>query len=292
MKSLVYSIPEMKQRSWIAYLNLLGLPEGLPFVLFCSILGSLLMDEPPFYIIGLSFASNLAIYCLAQVYKHICNAPEDIFSPSKSDPNPISSGLVSLHSSRITLFLALLTSLVVAFLLSRVNIVLTFSSFLLALVLFHPNIRLSNLPILSFNQHHFLYGGIFLLNSAFANQVHPIGIKILFPLLFVLSFYLLYRLEEVRTSSPQNQSSTFWGFLFGLTFLISMGVSFMLLRLLPFWGIALWVLLAAVQLSISYSAQTETGPFQRLYLLNVFEVSGVVSFLVYLVFIFINTYIS
>ena len=292
VRHLVYSIPEMKSKKWIAYLHLLGLPEGLPFVLFCSLLGSVVTTAPLFFTIALGFAVNLAIYCFAQIYKHISNAPEDTFSPSPSDPNPISFGLVNLRSTRIGLYLALLTALVGVFLLSRINIVLTFSTVLLTLALFHPNIRLSNHLALGFNQHHFLYGGIFLLNSIFANQTHTTAIEILFPFLFITSLYLLYRVEETQTSLPQHQTMTFWRILYASILVISAAVTFIILKPLPFLIIALWVFLAALQLSISFSKHSESSPHQYIYLFNVFEVSGVVSFLVYLIFVFINTYKS
>ncbi len=291
-KTLVYSISEMKQNKRIAFFQLLGLPEGLPFVLFCSLLGSLLTLTPRLPIIAIAFAVNLAIYCFAQVYKHINNAPEDTFSPSKDDPNPISHGLVSLRLARITLYMALLTSLVGAFLLSRTNIVLTFSSILLTLALFQPNIRFSNRLMLGFNQRHFFYGGIFLLNCVFANPRSPAAIGIIFPMLFVTGFYLLFRAEEIRSTLPQHQTTSFWKVLFASIAAVSAAVTFLLVRPVPFWTIALWVFLAAVQLSINFSSQSESSLHQPLYLFRVFEVSGAVSFLVYLIFVFINTFKS
>ena len=290
VKTLVYSIPKMKQNNRSAFFHLLGLPEGLPFVLFCSLLGSLVTEAAVLSGIALVFAANLAIYCFAQVYKHISNAPEDTFSPSKADPNPISYGLVSPHSARIALYLAMVTSLVAAFFLSRINIMLTLSSILLTLALFHPSIRISTRLILGFNQHHFLYGGIFLLNSIFASQTQPAAIEILFPLLFITGFYLLFRSEEVRTEHPQNQATTFWRILFASIVLISAGVTFLYLKPVPFWTIALWVFLTAVQLSINFSSQSDSNPHEHLHLFRVFEVSGVVSFLVYLIFVFINAF--
>lgn len=288
VKTLVYSISKMKQNRWIAFLHLLGLPKGLPFVLFCSLLGSLVIEAASVHVIALAFAANLAIYCFAQVYKHLSNAPEDTFSPSKADPNPLSYGLVSPHSARIALYLAMIISLVGAFLLSRINIVLTISSILLSLALFHPNFRISNRLMLGFNQHHFLYGGIFLLNSVFANKINPAAIETLFPLLFVTSFYLLLRSEETRNELPQNQATTFWRILYASVLIISAGVTFLLLKPLPFWAIALWVFLTAVQLSINFSSRSDSDPHQHLYLFRAFEVSGVVCFLVYLTFVFIN----
>jgi hypothetical protein len=282
----------MKQKKWNTFFNLLGLPEGLPFVLFCSLLGSLVSKAPALATIALAFATNLAIYCFAQVYKHISNAPVDTFSPSESDPNPISHGMVSLRLARIALFFALITSLIGAFLLSYINIVLTFTSILLTLALFHPNMRLSHNLLLSFNRHHFLYGGIFLLNSIFANLVRPAAIEILFPLLFVIGFYLLFRSEEVRMALPQEQTLPFLRIVSASILLIAAAVTFLLQKPVPFWLIALWVFLSAVQLSISFSSQSEYSPHQHLYLMRVFENSGVVTFLVYLIFVFINTFKS
>lgn len=278
----------MKQNRWTAFLHLLGLPEGLPFVLFCSLLGSLVTEAVVLSDIALAFAANLAIYCFAQVYKHISNAPEDAFSPAKADPNPIAYGLVSLHSARIALYFALITSLVAAFLLSRINIVLTLSSIFITLALFHTNIRISNRLMLGFNHRHFLYGGIFLLNSIFANQKHPAAIEILFPLIFISGLYLLFKSEEVRTELPQNQATMFWRIFFTAIVLISAAGTFLLLKPVPFWIIALWVFITAVQLSINFSSQSDFHPHQHLYQFRVFEVSGVVSFLVYLIFFFIK----
>ncbi len=282
----------MKNSNQLALFDLLGLPEGLPFVLFCSLLGSLVSETSPFSTIALSFAGNLAIYCFAQSYKHISNAPEDVFSASKADPNPISYGLMSLRTARIALFVALLTAGVSAFLLGSVNIVLTFSSILLTLALFHSNIRLSTRLMLGFNQHHYMYGAIFLLNNIFTNQVRPAAIEILFPLLFVASFYLLFRSEEMRAELSQSQSHTTWRILFASIALISAAATFIFLKPVPYWTLALWVFLTAVQLSVNFSTHSESGLHQNLYLFKVFEVSGAASFLVYLIFVYINTSMS
>lgn len=259
-------------------------------MLFCSLLGSLVTQTPHFFTIALGFSANLAIYCFAQAYKHISNAPEDTFSPSTSDPNPISFGLVSLRSARIGLYLALLTAITSAFLLGRINLIITFSTVLLTLALFHSSIRLSDHLMLGFNQHHFLYGGIFLLNSIFTNQIHPSMIEMLFPLLLVTSLYQVFRMEEVCASLPQHQTTTFWRFFFISILLISAVATFTLLEPVPLWIIALWAFLASVQLSISFTNQAEANPHRHLYLLKIFEISGVISFLVYFIFVFINTY--
>ena len=287
---MVYSFSEMKQKNRFAYLYLLGLPEGLPFVLFCSLLGSFVSESPHFFTTALSFSANLAIYCFVQVYKHISNAPEDTFSPSTSDPNPISYGLVSLRSARIGLYLALLTAVTSAFLLGLNNLILTFSAVLLTLALFHSNIRLSDHLMLGFNQRHFMYAGIFLLNSIFTNRVHLSMIEMLFPLLLVTSLYIVFRLEEVRPSLPQHQTTTFWRFLFISILLISAVVTFTLLEPVPLWIIALWAFLASVQLSINFTKPAEANPHRYLYLLRIFEISGVISFLVYFIFVFITTF--
>lgn len=280
----------MKQKNRFAYLYLLGLPEGLPFVLFCSLLGSFVSEASLFFTIALSLSANLAIYCFAQAYKHISNAPQDTFSPSTSDPNPISHGVISLRTARIGLYLALLTAVTTAFLLGLNNLILTFSAVLLTLALFHSNIRLSDHLMLGFNHRHFLYAGIFLLNSIVANQVDPSMLEMLFPLLLVTSHYLVYQMEEVRASLSQHQTITFWRFFFISIFLISAVATFTLLEPVPLWIIALWAFLASVQLSISFTNQAEAKPHRYLYLLRIFEISGVISFLVYFIFVFINTF--
>ncbi len=259
-------------------------------MLFCSLMGSLVPEIPVFLAIGVSIAGNLAIFSFAQIYKHISNAPEDAFSPSKSDPNPISAGLVSLRAARIGVYLSLSLAVIASFLLNRLNIVLTMVSVVLTLALFHPNIRFSNRLFLGFNQRHFLYGGIFFLNSIIATQARPNTVEILFPMLFVVSYYLLIRVEEIRVAHPQHPTTGFWRIIFGASLLVSALLTFFLLRPLPFWVIALWAFLAAVQLSVSHSSQHEPNTLQPLYLLKVFEVSGVISFLVYLILIFIKPY--
>lgn len=282
----------MKNKNQLALFQLLGLPEGLPFVLFCSLLGSLVSEASMLSTIALSFTANLAIYCFAQVYKHISNAPEDALAPSKADPNPISYGMVGLRPARFALFSALLIGVISSFLLSSINIVLAFSSILLTMALFHPNIRFSNHLLLGFNQHHWIYGGIFLLSSIFANRTHPEVIEFLFPLLFITSLYLLFRLEESRTELPQSQAAAFWRILFASIALVAAAVTFILLKPVPFWTVALWVFLTAVQLSINFSSRSESSLHQPLYLFKVFEISGAASFLVYLIFVFINTLMS
>ena len=281
----------MKNKKQLAFFDLLGLPEGLPFVLFCSLLGSLISNTTPYSSIALSFAANLAIYSFAQIYKHISNAPENVFSPSKADPNPVSDGHVSLRTAQIALFVALLIAVVSAFLSGSINIMLTFSAFLLTVVLFHPNIRVSTHQMLGFNQHQVIFGGLFLLNSVFTNHVRPAAIEILFPLLFVSSFSLLFRLEEVRVEISQSQSTPSGRFLLASTFLISAAITFILLKPVPFWTLALWVFLAAVQFSVNFSVHSETGLPEHLVMFKVFEVSGAASFLVYLIFVYINTYL-
>lgn len=259
-------------------------------MLFCSLLGSFVSEASLFFTIALSLSANLAIYCFAQAYKHISNAPQDTFSPSTSDPNPISHGVISLRTARIGLYLALLTAVTTAFLLGLNNLILTFSAVLLTLALFHSNIRLSDHLMLGFNHRYFLYAGIFLLNSIVANQVDPSMLEMLFPLLLVTSLYLVYRMEEVRASLPQHQTITFWRFFFISIFLISAVATFTLLEPVPLWIIALWAFLASVQLSISFTNQAEANPHRYLYLLRIFEISGVISFLVYFIFVFINTF--
>jgi 4-hydroxybenzoate polyprenyltransferase len=280
----------MKTKRWTAYLQLLGFPDGLPFVLFCSLLGSLVSDSPPFLSIALSLAANLAVFCFAQIYKHICNAPGDTFSPSAFDPNPISQGTVSLHSARIGLYLVLILSLISAFMLSRMNIVLVSSAIVLTLALFNPNIRLSDRPMLGFTQRHFLYSAIFFLGSVFANPARTNLVEVLFPLLFMISFYLLYRVEEIRAENSQQQTISFWRIMFATAILVFGLVTFFLLRPLPFWVIGLWVFLVAIQLTVKHSFQPDPAPNQPLHLLKIFEVSGVVSFLIYLISVFFNTY--
>ena len=291
-KTLVYSIPAMKQNTNFAFFYLLGLPEGLPFVLFCSLLGSLVSQTFPLSTIALSFTANLAIYCFVQSYKHISNAPEDACSPSPADPNPISNGQISMRTARIVMFSASLISIVSAFLLNSLNIVLIFSSIVLTLALFHPNTRFCNHPILGFNQRHFLYASIFLLNSIVANQFRPALIDIFFPLLFTASFYLLFRSEEIKLEYPQNQSGALWRISYASITAIAAAVTFILQKPVPFWTIALWVFLSAVQLSINLTSHQEPGHPQRLYLFRVFEISGVVSFLVYLTFVYIQSVMS
>lgn len=278
----------MKQKNRFAYLQLFGLPAGLSFVLFCSLLGSLVGDTTLYHTIALSLTSNLAFFAFTQAYKHLSYAPEDMFSPTRDEPNPISLGQVSLLNARIGLYLSLVIALVSAFALNRVNVILLVVAVIFTVALYHPNIRFSNRVMLSLSQRNFLLSAFFFLNSIWAGLQPPSVIELFFPLLFITSFYLLFGFEEARTASPQQQTTQFWLTLISSTLIISGGITFLLLGPVPYWIIALWLMLAAIQLIFARSVQTDPIPSKHPLRLKALEIAGAVSSLVYLIFRFIN----
>ena len=245
-------------------------------------------DTTLYHKIALSLTANLAFFAFTQAYKHLSYAPEDMFSPLQDEPNPISLGQVSLLNARIGLYLSLVIALVSSFALNRVNVVLLVVAVVFTVALYHPSLRFSNRIMLSLSQRSFLLSAFFFINSICSGLRQPSTVELFFPLLFVTCFYLLFGFEQARKPGLQQQTTQFWFTLISSMLITSGGITFLLLAPVPYWIIALWLMLAAILLIFARSAPPGSILNKQPLLLRSLELAGAVSFLVYLIFRFIN----
>lgn len=224
----------------------------------------------------------------AQSYKHIYRAPDDVIDPDAKDPNPIAQGKVSISSARIASSLLLLLALVAAWKLGTGNLIVILVMLIISISLYHPNICLSSCPILGLNDRHWILGSLMTINGLMTTQNQFFTLEKLSPVIFILSFYFLFKSFELKHLEKNSSLSTIIKFLVGIFLTLSGLFTFLVLKPFPVWTLALLVLLIAVRLAFRNIQAPKENSALRYSIFYYFESSAAIAFLVYFIILSIN----
>jgi len=263
-----------------SFTNLLGLPRSLSFVLFTSLLGSAFALSNDLIRVALIFASNLALLSFAQVYKHIHQAPADALEPDPKTPNPIARGELSLYSPRFAALLLFLFTLISAWKLGGGNLILVLMGLLVSVSLYNPSIYLSSRPMFGLSSHNWILGALMTANAMLTTQNHFMVFDKIIPILFVLSFYFLYRSFELKCCQKTGHLSNLMQALFAVFLLLTALLTLFSLKPFPLWVIALLVLLIAIRLALRNTELPKENSDSIYMIFNYFESSAAIAFLV------------
>lgn len=266
-----------------SFTNLLGLPRSLSFVLFTSLLGGAFALSNDLIRVALIFASNLALLSFAQAYKHIHQAPADVLDPDPKDPNPIAQGELSLYSTRFAALLMFLLTLIPAWKLGGGNLILVLMGLLVSVSLYNPSIYLSSRPMFGLNSNNWILGALMTANAMLTTQNHFMVFDKIIPILFVLSFYFLYRSFELKCCQKTGHLSNLMQFLVAVFVILTALLTLFSLRPFPLWVIALLAFLIAIRLALRNTELPKENSDSIYMIFNYFESSAAIAFLVYFI---------
>jgi len=266
-----------------SFTNLLGLPRSLSFVLFTSLLGGAFALSNDLIRVALIFASNLALLSFAQAYKHIHQAPADVLDPDPKDPNPIAQGELSLYSTRFAALLMFLLTLIPAWKLGGGNLILVLMGLLVSVSLYNPSIYLSSRPMFGLNSNNWILGALMMANAMLTTQNHFMVFEKLIPVLFVLSFYFLYRSFELKYCKKTGHLSNLMQFLVAVFVVLTALLTLFSLRPFPLWVIALLAFLIAIRLALRNTELPKENSNSIYMIFNYFDSSAAIAFLVYFI---------